>query len=342
MINIKEGSFRSLSAVKVDRDPLSKSYTSILRNLFSIFIFFCHGSTSLFFVYPWYTNLFYFGIGYLATSYFFFISGYGIYTSVMKKDDFSAKFLKNNIIPLIINLGIATIIKIIVKCIITRQFSLIQIIRWFFSLDLIDPSHWFLVTLMAIYTFFFLIHRFFPRHCLAIVAVLYLLTYIVMFALGIKNKNWMLSPPSWLVGAVTAKHLPRIRAFTSKHYIAALIILTGMGVGVWVTLLFTKYENSSNWYFRIVQMIASAAFPLWVTLVSEKIRIGNFFLAIGDFSIGLYIIHPLINMPFERFPLTSTPYGAVISVLLFIAAVIIGRMYTKFFAFIRKKIVMRI
>lgn len=100
-------------------------------------------------------------IGFLAVGVFFFISGYGLLTSYIQKENYVEGFISRRFVPLLIPFFISNIIHLIVEIsLFDRTYSLPDIVCYVIGIKLINSFHWFIRSIIVLYLLFYLCARF--------------------------------------------------------------------------------------------------------------------------------------------------------------------------------------
>ena len=212
-------------------------------------------------------------IGYWLVGIFLFCSGYGLYVSYKKKENYFKGYFKRRVLPLILAFYSTGWIFLLVRFLMKQRMSGPDILWFATGLKLSNPNAWFVIAMPYLYLAFYIAFRFhfFP------------------------------------IGVIFAANEEKITAHIKKGYIfyfllTLLLILPLYAVSEWTQGVFSYYGEMwhadhvvlRRWVCLISQMLASSAFVFFVFIAGMKIHIGNKFLAfMGSLTLEFYLIHGL-------------------------------------------------
>lgn len=247
-------------------------------------------------------------VGYLFVAVFFFCSGYGMYLSQKKKDDFFQGYFVKRILPVLAPAVLIWLVFFIIERIqgmhIARPF-------WINTFDYI----WYIPAMIYLYVAFY-----FAFHVIKDEMTGILLLLIAVFVYG--TVCFFISPGSWwyntphlfVFGVFFARNREGLLKKMKKAYMP--LLLCSLAVTVVCFLLASYYYqileamkvpyqsflyNGHFWKWNepLLQMISATTFVLFVLLVGMKVKIGNKILAfLGTFTLELYLVHPLFVQMF--------------------------------------------
>ena len=134
---------------------LSKDTTTIINGFFVITIFFSHFITYISDINKYdqlLINVMSF-IGQLMVTSFLFYSGFGIYESIKKKENYLKTFFKKRFLPTFINFIIAVLFFLIINLIMGNNYSIKTILLSFIGYESIGNSNWYMLAIFILYIF---------------------------------------------------------------------------------------------------------------------------------------------------------------------------------------------
>lgn len=259
---------------------LSLEKTNALKGLFTVTVLFHHLQQNTNFISDEVLCTLFHSLGYLSVSMFFFLSGYGITFSYLKKGSaYISGFLKNKVLALYSNNLIIIGIYLIFWKIIGVTVSKKRIILSFFFGNTVIKYGWFIQALLLMYLIFYAAHKI--RSKIARV-IIFLISYFLYYRLCVFSdcwEMWYISVPAFGMGVLTAycKKISHI-----NFVIFGIFFLTTYILGNFFIL---------NSEFSIKMKICSAViFPLFIIkIIGFQIGKSKFFQAIGKYSFEIYV-----------------------------------------------------
>ena len=98
-------------------------------------------------------------IGFAFVGYFFFCSGYGLYQSCQKKQDYLDGFPRRRVLPLLLIYVACNTIYLVGRLAMGETFGALRLVSLLCGLELANPNAWFVVTLPIMYLFFYFSKR---------------------------------------------------------------------------------------------------------------------------------------------------------------------------------------
>lgn len=105
-------------------------------------------------------------IGFALVGYFFFCSGYGLYQSCRKKQDYLHGFLRRRVLPLFLVYFVCNTIYLVGRLAMGETFDALRLISLLCGLELANPNAWFVVALPIMYLLFYFSKRRCPDEAL--------------------------------------------------------------------------------------------------------------------------------------------------------------------------------
>ena len=258
-----------------------------------------------------------FGVLYVGT--FFFLSGYGLFTSFRIKDNYLDHFFKRRLPAVLIPFYMANTIFIIFSLMSGMKLRIGQLISCFTGWLLLNTQLWYIVEIVFLYLLFYLCFRYIKNKNIsyALMGVLIILLSIGSLLLGHDNKTfcggawfkgewWYNTTLLFFVGITISKYETEILKQVKKYYTAILLI----GICGFI-LLFSASEymliHAGYWCEGVGNpgytekfMTLGAQLPMVIVyvllflLITFKFQFKNKVLHfLGNISLELYLIHNL-------------------------------------------------
>ena len=253
-------------------------------------------------------------IGYWLVGIFLFCSGYGLYVSYKKKENYFKGYFKRRVLPLILAFYSTGWLFLLVRFLMKQRMQRQDVIWFATGLKLSNPNAWFVIAMPYLYLVFYLSFRFCKNQKISIIILCTLtLAYIILGTcinhndFWMKGEWWYNSIHFFPIGVIFAANEEKITAHIKKFYIlyfllTLLLILPLYALSEWTQAAFSYYGEMwhadhvvlRRWVCLISQMLASCSFVFFVFIAGMKIKIGNRFLAfMGGLTLEFYLIHGL-------------------------------------------------
>ncbi len=314
-----------------NEDFLSLKTSKMLLGFFSVLIVFHHlvqqsGSNDAGLLYI----LEDFGVGFVGV--FFFFSGYGLYESFKKKDDYLKSFFKKRYPAVLIPTYTALLIFLIFDIFDTGITSPLDLIAKITGWKLLNPHMWYIVEIVLLYFLFFMIFRLIKNQSLALtvlfVCVLGMITGSLLSGHGngwFQGEWWYNTSLLFPCGIWFSMHREKLTEII-KHFYILLAPVTLIIFVVFYKATAYMLEKYSYWSETAldpgyddklrclsVQCPMVLFFVLLLLFIGLKLKIGNRFLELlGTISLELYLIHNLYLDIFSSFKGTGIFYTCVI------------------------------
>ena len=314
-----------------NEDFLALSTSKMLLGFFAVLIVFHHlvqqsGSNDAGLLYI----LEDFGVGFVGV--FFFFSGYGLYESFKKKDDYLKSFFKKRYPAVLIPAFTAQLIFLLFDITdggITSPWDLAaKLVGW----KLLNPHMWYIVEIVILYFLFFLVFRLIKNRTAALVilslCVLGMVTGSLLLGHGtawFQGEWWYNTSLLFPFGIWFSMHREKVTDIM-KHFYIILMPLTLILFAVFYKATAYMLEKYSYWSETAldpayddklrclsVQCPMVLFFVLLLLFIGLKLKIGNKCLELlGNISLELYLIHNLYISLFSSFKGTGIFYTCVI------------------------------
>lgn len=245
-------------------------------------------------------------IGASAVAFFFFLSGYGLQLSYMKKNDIYRKeFLKKRLpkilIPYIIIIGLYWVMYLILG----RYFSIKDIILSFINGNPIAAYSWFIVNILIFYIVFWFLMLICKKHYFfMIIGGIVWYGFYVAFCINMNYSSvWYKSSHLLIIGMFWATYENKIKDLIKKNYIIPAMLSFFCFLSYYIFWFIVKTMGMSIGDFSvsgILLYISRTFFVVSMLILFMKLRIGNRILNfLGTISLELYITHGLFVFAFR-------------------------------------------
>ena len=254
--------------------------TSLIKGFAAIAVVFCH--LSLFYSGGLIMPAFYY-IGNCAVGLFFFLSGFGLMSQYMLREDYQIGFLKKRLSKILIPYLFFTLLYYLYFLFINEPKSISDVIGGIVKGDPIVSYSWYILEIIVLYVFFYLFMLLSKKDKTKMIVcnvILYVILLIFYKAMGYAP-YWYQSTHMYVLGILWAAHEEWINGNLKRFSIPFLAIAV-------ICILFTF--GKENLYF-----IQEIAYLLLLGVLFVSLRFKNRFLdQIGKISMEIYLIHGLI------------------------------------------------
>lgn len=226
---------------------------------------------------------FFVDIGYLFVGVFLFISGYGLYKSLKKKDDYFEHYFSRRILPILI-----------------AYFT--TSLTFYFYNTAKSTYTWYIVAILVCYVLFYFAFKYIRKEYMSFLIVLVgIILYCAICNFFILGGWWYNTIGLFIIGLLFGKFEGRIIGFIKKVYIP-LFIATIIGVLVFryygrfyedVIYSVTKESVYDSYSLLIIvfRFLAATCFTLLILLISLKCKFNSRVLSFyGNMSLEFYLI----------------------------------------------------
>lgn len=296
--------------MKSDSALLSLSHTNTIRTICCVIVFLSHINLP-----PQYVAMGY--LHFVAVSFFFLTSGYGLYFSMKNKEKYLENFsrrIENILIP----------------------YGIVLALKWIFKCNISRGGIFYVNVLLIMYLFFYIVYKFIPQKQEIVIAIL-VIGYSVL-AQKMHDGNlmevgdtlwgligWGSQSLSFLYGILLAKYYVRINKVIDKWKvpicIIATMILLHAGYRYWIN----KSNQSVTWneYGQRV-VICICLIVIVISLINHIEFRSKFSQFISGVSYEIFLIHGLVFEILEKMSVKNKLSSITYVVCSFVIVVILS------------------
>ncbi len=257
-------------------------------------------------------------MGILFTAVFFFFSGFGLVTSLSKKEGYLRSILTKRIPTVLIPFWCVNLLGVLLYVFVYRvRYSLPAALSDVSGLTLINGNGWFFVEIVVLYLAFYLAFRLIRNRDAALVLVCVFTVILIVYAFfnghddpGLRSSHWFRgewwynSTAAFIAGMLFARFRSGLTSVLDRHYrallpCAALIFVLTFSAAIYAVRHYGYYHENvfRNRYFDAgitlaAQSAACLFFVFLVVLLNMRIKIGNPVLGfLSRISTELFLIH---------------------------------------------------
>ncbi len=267
-------------------------------------------------------------IGYMLVGIFLFFSGYGLYKSYCRKENYFEGFLKKHLIPLFFVSYVVIFMFGIFRMIQGEKLTGESVFYYLTQLKLCNVNGWYMVTLPLFYLFFYLAFRFCKKEAISFVLIFLLVLGYITIGTCMDHNGWMLQGEWWYnsahffpIGLLFARFEKPVVAHMKKYYPVYLIlaIILMVPLYVWSEMaqgIFGYYGETFHasdtvqrrWISLLSQMAASFVCVFAIFLAGFKLKISNKIIDfMGTITLEFYLVHGLFVELFSYSFVSSLP-----------------------------------
>ena len=257
-------------------------------------------------------------IGVFFVGIFFFFSGYGLYSSLMNKENYLKGFLKKRLITVLVPFYVVNLVFVLSSLLNGNKMSLTEFFAALSGWILTNSHMWYIVEIVILYIVFYLVYRFIKnRNTATVVMSVFVIAMIIgSLLLGhgadmscrfwFQGEWWYNASLLFIVGILAAKHRTRILEVVRKLYRVLLPISAGLAVFFYIFTekalrewsYWNEYPGHPGYKEKFLTLAFQLPFILFavitVILIMLKVKFGNRVLKfLGTVSLELYLIHNL-------------------------------------------------
>jgi peptidoglycan/LPS O-acetylase OafA/YrhL len=297
-------SYLKLLGVKAcDYQPFDVRATLPIRGVLAILIV-CHHVSLSFPTMPSYLLIFT-KIGTSVCAVFFFLSGYGLMISYIRKGKLYLNgFFLHRLSKLLPVFFLLTAISIF-HAILVAKIELSEIVNN--CLHGVPPLKysWFIYAIILQYIMFYCSCKLSlsKSHCIIYTALLTFIVMIVMCALG-WGSNWFVSLPSFVLGMFIASYETQIKTLVSRHLLLSLLVVVGLMIFSLTVILnmFTLLAFAFIPFSNLAPLIVLLAVYAFGGGNNQAINY------LGNISLEIYLVHGFILLVLNECNLTWYAY----------------------------------
>ncbi len=315
----------SLNEFKSPDELLSIDDSLILRGIAAIIVMIHHYSLRI--ADPWKMCYFWY-MGYIAVSIFFFLSGYAAFFQLKRKGDkFWNKYFFNRFIRLIFPYVVSNTIYSLFY--LPTPIQYVKAMITFKQVRGDEPEWtivWFLVAILIFTILFWLSFRFVKNEKIAL--AIFLIGSIVYIAVNIfvlhNEKYWFNSALAYFTGITYAMFKPAI----SKTIDRTKIILLPITAILTAAVFFITTKGYQHW---IIQLFCSELVLTLIVLIDTCVELKSGILKkFGKASWEIFLIHPLVYSVYYSLFKDKYGFSGIICIVIGIIAGIILNMFDEF------------
>ncbi len=277
-------------------DYLSLQSTTALRGILSVGIILHHLServenAKLFFVFV--------PLGYLIVGVFFFLSGIGLMTSILKKgQSYLDDFLIHNVLYLFIVYLCFTLLYAIKKILTGEITNINYVFKSFLSFNPIASNSWYMVVLIIYYLFFYMAFKIFKSSNLKAIIAIFILQLAFAVTIIIFNAPdiWHISGFAFSIGMFWVYKKDLLDKFINKHIFLNVFIIGFLFAFFSLLPVVIEKFGIVIPYLRIIsRYISTVCFAILVILICKKFKFNyRLWSKLGKISLEIYLIHGMI------------------------------------------------
>ncbi len=319
---------------KTNKNYLSKENTTCVKGIFILIVFYSHMcqyiSTNMktdFLMYD--LRIF---LGQLMVAMFLFYSGYGVYESIKKKDNYVKTIPVKRIFITLFNFMVAVGVFLIVNIILGNSFPIKQILFSFIAWSGIGNSNWYIFAILSMYLLTYISFTMFDKKkALGFSWILSLV--FILFMAKYREPYWFSTVLCYNLGITYSYFKKDIEKllFDNKKYIITLLVLI---VSFFILRL---YKFSGYMYFEIMAMIFCLIVVFLTGKINLKSPILNWF---GKNLFWVYILQrlPMLIMQHFGYEVHKYRFFAIAFVSTIILTFIFSKVMDKVDNFLLKKL----
>ncbi len=299
---------------KFNQDYLSIDNTSIIKGISVLLVIFCH--ISMFSFYYGRIESFFAKIGLLAVSIFIFVSGYGLMTQYLRKNNYLKGFWKKIVHVYIIFIICNTVTTIINNLFLKTNYGIKDIIVSSFQFNFANGRElWFVACILFLYFSFMISYRLFAKK--GIFSLFgFTILYIVLCNIMGKGSWWYNTVFCFPLGVIFAIYKEKIFLFYKKFYWFKFIVLLFM----FLTVMYFYIQG-----YHYLQFIIPIIFVILTTMVLVKVKLeSKFLLFINKISLEMYLLHLIVlQVAFANLIPRSSLYLVMLFPIMIVISIVI-------------------
>ena len=230
-------------------------------------------------------------LGQLVVVMFLFYSGYGVASQIDNRGNSYVKQMPRcRVMKTLLNFDIAVCFFIVLDILLSRKFSISQILLSFVAWDSVGNSNWYIFIILLCYIFTYVACSFFRKKHIG--GGIMCLCMASMVGLSfVKEAHWYDTILCYPAGFMYYTYRQTVERWIKRYYLLAIIVLIAVFVCLHDLYTFT--------YWGLPQNIIAIIFALMVILVTMKVKIGNKWLewcGVNLFPLYIYQRIPMIAL----------------------------------------------
>lgn len=269
----------------LNKDYLSKDNTKIINGIFVVIVFLSHFSTYITKtditeqIILKIVGLF----GQLMVTTFLFFSGYGLFESIKKKENYIDNFLKKRFFPIYFNFFLAVILFIFANLILGNNIKINQVLLSFIGWDSVGNSNWYMMLVFFQYLAFFIVFKYIKVSNFYRLIIMLITSILYIEIIGIfKDSYWIDTVLCFNYGLFFSYYKDKIDKIILKNNIITISLF------ILSLLLFIPLKLHYGVYFHNV---TSIVFVSIIVLVLTKFKSNSKILSyLGENVFWVYIL----------------------------------------------------
>lgn len=237
-------------------------------------------------------------IGYLSTSVFFLLSGYGLFLSLNKHEPLSAKYVVTHIFRLLLPFIFIWLIDLL-YCLFIADGQSINIVGSLLTLTFPGggSSLWFIKEIYLLYILTFIVFGIIKTNTLRISTIVGFVLAFVVLSIGFWNLTsmWHNSILCFPLGMFFANNIQRIKDVRTKVYIPVLFIVFLIAFFLHRVCQSHYFPEELHFISEIFMILSAIVFSIWAIIMVSVFNISNQLNHfIGKNSLIFYLTHILL------------------------------------------------
>lgn len=278
----------------LNKDYLSKDNTKIINGIFVVIVFLSHFSTYITKtditeqIILKIVGLF----GQLMVTTFLFFSGYGLFESIKKKENYIDNFLKKRFFPIYFNFFLAVILFIFANLILGNNIKINQVLLSFIGWDSVGNSNWYMMLVFFQYLAFFIVFKYIKVSNFYRLIIMLITSILYIEIIGIfKDSYWIDTVLCFNYGLFFSYYKDKIDKIILKNNIITISLF------ILSLLLFIPLKLHYGVYFHNV---TSIVFVSIIVLLLTKFKSNSKILSyLGENVFWVYILQRIPFMLFK-------------------------------------------
>lgn len=235
-------------------------------------------------------------IGFLCTSIFFFLSGYGLMYGSENKKRYLKTFLKKRVLTVLIPYLLANVIYLCIRQAVGMEISVMEFVEMYQKGEPYVSFSWFIISIMYFYVMFYVIFNIFKKNIAVFLMIPGSVLYMYLVKLIGFDYHWYTTAFCFAGGVIWYQYREVLTAAARKQGFLKILLV----FAITFALLFATFKNI---YFYIAgSNITALCFQIFMMLWLQKVRIHNFVLEfLGKISFEFYILHGIVIKIFNDY-----------------------------------------
>ncbi len=329
--------FGSIRKNKVESDVLSKGSTTALRGCAAITIVLHHLNNK---VYNGGALSYFYYVGFIMCGLFFFLSGYGMKTSIKENKRCTTRILLRRISTVLIPYSIVYLIYLIYK-VGVMNISFSQMIRNYSKGVLVVENSWYVVAQILMYVFFYVAFKSSQKDKVRIAVLLSLaIGYILFFKYALRWGTWWYnSCVCFVLGVIFSEYESAIvNRLKKKVWIIGAFVLGGTTY----LLTVTKLAGNQTLIKVATDQLSCAFFCIILVLICMHYNVKNkVTIFLGEVSYEIYLLHGFYILLFKDILIVNNDilYVTLVFLCSIVSAVILNKIVKVPIRLMKKKLV---